>query len=78
MAPPVSSTNSDRQLRCPPAPWSCIDIIGLLGDSTRVRIALATRFCISGLERCTAFSSIELPKAPVSAEDTAAPPIPIR
>ena len=47
-------------------------------DSTKALIALATLFCISGFERCIAFNSIELPKAPVSAEETAAPPIPIR
>ena len=41
------------------------------------RTAFAARFCISGLERCTAFNSIPESKAPVSAEETAAPPIPI-
>ena len=41
-------------------------------------MTLDTRFCISGLERCTALSSIPDEKAPVSADDTAAPPIPIR
>ena len=76
--PPVSSISSERQFRCPPAPWSCIDTIGFSSDSTIARIALAARFCISGLERCTALSSIPAPKAPVLADDTAAPPIPMR
>jgi hypothetical protein len=34
-------------------------------------------FCISGFERWIAFNSIPELKAPVSAEETAAPPIPI-
>ena len=46
--------------------------------STIPRTALAARFCISGLERCTALSSIPEENSPVSAEETAAPPIPIR
>jgi hypothetical protein len=33
-------------------------------------MALAARFCISGLERCMAFNSIPEPKAPVSADET--------
>ena len=53
-------------------------MIMLSSDSASARITLETRFCISGLERCTALSSIPEEKAPVSAEDTAAPPIPIR
>ena len=40
-------------------------------------MAFATLFCISGFERWTAFSSIPVEKLPVSAEETAAPPIPI-
>ena len=78
ISPPVSSTNSDRQFKWPPAPWSCMETIGFSSLSTKPRMALAARFCISGLERCMALSSIPEPKAPVSAEETAAPPIPIR
>ena len=51
MWPPVASTNSERQFKCPPAPWSWIETIGLSSDSAMVRITFATRFCISGLAR---------------------------
>ena len=78
MCPPVASTNSDKQLRCPPAPWSWIETIGFSSDSAIARITLAARFCISGLARCTAFNSIPLVYCPVFTEDTAPPPIPIR
>ena len=76
--PPVSSTNSLRQFKCPPAPWSWMETIGFSSASTIARMVLAALFCISGLERCTALSSIPLLNSPVSAEETAAPPIPIR
>ena len=78
MCPPVSSTNSLKQFKCPPAPWSWIDTMKFSSLSTIPRTAFAARFCISGLERCTALSSIPEAKAPVSALDTAAPPIPMR
>ena len=52
-------------------------MIELSSDSTKALIALATRFCISGLDLCTALSSIPELYFPVSVEDTAAPPIPI-
>ena len=76
--PPVLSTNSERAFKWPPAPWSCIETIGFLSDSAKARITLATRFCISGLARCTAFNSIALAYTPVSTDETAPPPIPIR
>ncbi len=77
ISPPDSSTNSDRQLRCPPAPWSWIETTGLCSDSAIALIALHTRFCISGLARCTAFNSMALVNSPVATEETALPPIPI-
>ena len=49
--PPVSSTNSLKQFRCPPAPWSWMETMGLLSLSTIARMAFAARFCISGLLR---------------------------
>ena len=78
ICPPVASTNSDRQFKWPPAPWSWIETIGLSSDSAIERITLAARFCISGLARCTAFSSIPLVYCPVFTDETAPPPIPIR
>ena len=55
-----------------------METIGLSSDSASVRITLAARFCISGLARCTAFSSMPLLYWPVSTLDTAPPPMPMR
>ena len=52
-------------------------MIGLVSASTKPRMALATLFCISGLDLWTAFNSIPELYFPVSVEETAAPPIPI-
>jgi len=60
MVPPVDSTSSERQLRWPPAPWSWSDITGLWSLSAMALRALYTLFCISGLARCTALSSMAL------------------
>ena len=38
--PPVASTSSLRQFKCPPAPWSWIEMIGLTPSSEMARIAL--------------------------------------
>ena len=78
MCPPVASTSSERAFRWPPAPWSWIDTIGFVSLSARALITLLTRFCISGLALCTALSSIAPAYRPVSTEDTAPPPMPIR
>ena len=40
-------------------------------------MAFATLFCISGFDLWIAFNSIPDENSPVSAEETAAPPIPI-
>ena len=76
--PPVASTSSLSAFRWPPAPWSWIEIIGLVSLSASARITFDTRFCISGLARCTALSSMELSYMPVLTEETAPPPMPIR
>ena len=75
--PPVSSTSSVKQFKWPPAPWSWIETIQFFSFSKVPLMAFATLFCISGLDLWIAFNSIPVENSPVSADETAAPPIPI-
>mmetsp|Transcript_80009 Transcript_80009/g.214132 ORF Transcript_80009/g.214132 Transcript_80009/m.214132 type:complete len:415 (-) Transcript_80009:1264-2508(-) len=79
MRQPTGSAISLSTLQLPPAPWSCIDTMGLRSPmSTHARTTRFIFCSISASPRCTALKSRSARFSPKAIDDAAPPPMPMR